>query len=376
MISNASRAARTAVMITLVTTVAACGLPRSGPTKGEIFAGSIQEGGDSYIFNVTPQVNRIISKPDGFGFSSSFLNASQVGPDTISSGDKLTLTVFENVRDDPLLGNTGQRVSALTEVQVDGSGSIFVPYAGRIRAAGQTPEALRQSITTALQSQTPDPQVLVQRVAGDGATVSVTGTAGAAGVYPIGQPTRTLLRALSLAGGVSSEPAATVVRVTRGDQSGQIPLQDLYENPDLDIALRNGDVITVERDRRRFTSLGATGQSVIPFEQAKLSALEALAQVGGLQTNLSDPRGVFVFRNEPASTVRNLTGRPDIAGPQRVAYVLDLTEPSGLFEARDFQIQDGDTIYVTEAPFAQWTKTVQAILGTTNAATSVSNVGQ
>lgn len=376
MISNASRAARTAVMITLVTTVAACGLPRSGPTKGEIFAGSVEQGGDSFIFNVTPQVNRIISAPDGFGFSPSFLNASQVGPDTISSGDKLTLTVFENVRDDPLLGNTGQRVSALTEVQVDGTGSIFVPYAGRIRAAGQTPEALRQSITNALQSQTPDPQVLVQRVAGDGATVSVTGTAGAAGVYPIGQPTRTLLRALSLAGGVTSEPAATVVRVTRGDQSGQIPLQDLYENPDLDIALRNGDVITVERDRRRFTALGATGQAVIPFEQAKLSALEALAQVGGLQTNLSDPRGVFVFRNEPASTVRTLTGRPDIASAQRVAYVLDLTEPSGLFEARDFQIRDGDTIYVTEAPFAQWTKTVQAILGTTNAATSVSTVGQ
>lgn len=376
MISNASRMARTAIMITLVTTVAACGLPRSGPTKGEIFAGSVQEGGDSFIFNVTPQVNRIISAPNGFGFSSGFLNAAQVGPDTISSGDKLSLTVFENVRDDPLLGNTGQRVSTLTEVQVDGTGAIFVPYAGRIRASGQTPEALRQSITNALQSQTPDPQVLVQRVAGDGATVSITGTAGAAGVYPIAQPSRTLLRALSLAGGVTSEPSATVVRVTRGDQSGSIPLQDLYENPNLDIALRNGDVITVERDRRRFTALGATGQQVVPFERAQLSALEALAQVGGLQSNLADPRGVFIFRNEPASTVRTLTGRPDIAGTQRVAYVLDLTEPSGLFEAREFEIRDGDTVYVTEAPFAQWTKTVQAILGTTNAANSVSNVGR
>ncbi|WP_128254431.1 polysaccharide biosynthesis/export family protein [Falsirhodobacter deserti] len=374
--SNAVRLARGAILVTLMTTVAACGLPRSGPNKKEIFAGSVQNGGDSFIFTVTPQVNRIINDPTNFGFSSAFRSAAEVGPDTISSGDTLTLTIFENVRDDPLLGNSGQRVSSLSEVQVAGDGFIFVPYAGRIRAAGQTPEALRQSITNALQNQTPDPQVLVQRVAGDGATVSVTGTAGAAGIYPLAQPSRTLLRVLSLAGGSVDEPSATVVRVTRGNQTGTVRLQDLYDNPSLDIALRNGDVITVERDRRRFIALGATGQSVVPFEQAEMSALEAIAQVGGLQTNLADPKGVFVFRDEPAETVRQLTGRTDIVGSQRVAYVLDLTQPSGMFQARDFRVQDRDTIYVTEAPFAQWTKTVQAILGTTNAANSVTRVGR
>jgi hypothetical protein len=30
-------------------------------------------------------------------------------------------------------------------------------------------------------------------------------------------------------------------------------------------------------------------------------------------------------------------------------YVLDLTEPDGMFNARDFAIRDGDTVYVTEA---------------------------
>ncbi|WP_442900716.1 polysaccharide biosynthesis/export family protein [Falsirhodobacter sp. 20TX0035] len=374
--SQTKRVVRMAVMITLVTTVAACGLPRSGPTKREIYAGSVSRGGDAFIFDVTPQVNRVISSPDNLGFSSSFANAGVVGADTISAGDTLTLTVYENVRDDPLLGNGGQRVSSLNEMQVDGDGFIFVPYAGRIRAAGQTPESLRQLVTNALQNQTPDPQVLVQRVAGDGATVSVTGTAGAAGIYPLAQPSRTLLRVLSAAGGVASEPTATIVRVTRGGRTEAVRLQDLYDNPALDIALRNGDRITVERDRRQFTALGATGQQVVPFERANLSALEAIAQVGGLQTNLADPKGVFVFRNETARTVQALTGRPDLVGMQRVAYVLNLTEPSGMFEARDFQVQDGDTIYVTEAPFAQWTKTVQAILGTSNAVTSVSNVGQ
>jgi crotonobetainyl-CoA:carnitine CoA-transferase CaiB-like acyl-CoA transferase len=33
-----------------------------------------------------------------------------LGSDSISPGDKLGLTVFENVKDDPLLGNTGQQI--------------------------------------------------------------------------------------------------------------------------------------------------------------------------------------------------------------------------------------------------------------------------
>ena len=53
--------------------------------------------------------------------------------------------------------------------------------------------------------------------------------------------------------------------------------------------------------------------------------------------------------------------------------MLDLTEPTGLFEARDFQIRDGDTLYVTEAPFVQWQKTLGAITGTAGAADNLAS---
>ncbi len=33
--------------------------------------------------------------------------------------------------------------------------------------------------------------------------------------------------------------------------------------------------------------------------------------------------------------------------------------PTGVFLARDFVIRDGDTVYVTEAPFVQWQKTIE-----------------
>ena len=371
-----TRGARSLALLALCATVAACGLPRSGPNKREIFAGSVLREGDAFIVTVNPRVTRATSVMPALGFSDAFRNAGKVGSDTINPGDVLTLTIFENVKDDPLLGNTGQRVSQLTEMQEDGSGFIFVPYAGKIKAAGQTPDGLRDTITKKLDSQTPDPQVTVQRLAGDGQTVSVSGMVGGQGVYPIERPTRTLSAMIAKAGGVAIEPAVAVVRVTRGNQTGQVWMQDLFENPGLDIALRGGDQIVVERDQRAFTALGATGaQSLVPFESQTLSAIEAIAQVGGLNTSVADPKGVFVFRNEPSAVANAVLGRNDLRGDQRMVYVLDLTQPTGMFEARDFLIRDGDTLYVTEAPFTQWTKTIQAITGTAGAANSLASVG-
>ncbi len=371
-----SRAAKAAALVVLVMGAASCGLPRPGPNKAEIFQGSVLKEGDAFIVSVNSRVTRATSVTPALGFSSAFQNAGVIGSDTISPGDTLGLTIFENVRDDPLLGNTGQRVSALTEVQVDGQGFIFVPYAGRVKASGQTPDGLRQAITRKLDTQTPDPQVLVQRLAGDGSAISVQGAVGASGVYPIERPTRTLSAMVARAGGVTIEPEVAVIRVTRGDQTGRVWLQDLYANPALDIALRPGDRIVVERDSRVFVALGATGvQNRVPFESQTLSAIEAIAIVGGLNTSLADPTGVFVFRNEPAEIANAVLGRNDLRGDQRMVYVLDLTQPTGMFEARDFIIRDGDTVYVTEAPYVQWQKTLTAITGTAGAADSVTAVG-
>lgn len=369
-----TRGATALALVAVVAVVGACGLPRSGPNKAEIYKGSVLKEGDAFIVTVNARVTRATAVTPALGFSSAFQNAGVVGSDVISPGDVLGLTIFENVKDDPLLGNTGQRVSALTEIQVDGQGFIFVPYAGKIKAAGQSPDSLRQLITRKLDTQTPDPQVQVQRVAGDGSTVVVSGAAGAQGVYPIERPTRTLSSMLARAGGVTIPPEVALIRVTRGATSGKVWLLDLYANPALDIALRPGDQITVEQDTRKFVALGATGaQSLVPFETQTLSAIEAIATVGGLNTSTADPTGVFVFRNEPAEIANAVLGRNDLIGDQRMVYVLDLTQPTGMFEARDFLIRDGDTVYVTEAPFVQWSKTLSAITGTTGAATALTD---
>jgi polysaccharide export outer membrane protein len=369
-----SRGATALSLVALLLGTASCGLPRSGPNKAEIYQGSVLQGGDAFIVSVNPQVTRATSVVPSLGFSSSFLNAGVMGSDIISPGDVLSLTVFENVKDDPLLGNTGQRVSALSTVQVDGEGFIFIPYAGRIKAAGQTPEGVRDAITRKLDPQTPDPQVTVSRVAGDGSAVTVAGAVAGQGNYPIDRAARTLTAMVSKAGGVTIPPAVAVVRVTRGNRSETVWLEDLYANPALDIALRPGDQIVIEQDSRSFVALGATGaQNRVPFTSQTLSALEAIATVGGLNSNLADPTGVFVLRNEPAAIANAVLGRTDLQGAQRMVYVLDLTQPTGMFEARDFLVRDGDTVYVTEAPFVQWNKTLGAITGSAAGVDSVAS---
>ncbi|MGC9420404.1 MAG: polysaccharide biosynthesis/export family protein [Rhodovulum sp.] len=370
-----SRGARALALLALAATVSACGLPRSGPNKREIYQGSVQKQGDAFVVAVNDRVTRATAVTPAIGFPPEFRGAGLVTSDIIRNGDVLGLTIYENV-DDGLLAQAGGNAAALSEVQVDDAGFIFIPYAGRIRAAGNTPERLRQIITEKLDAQTPDPQVIVRRMAGDGATVSVVGGVAGQGVYPIQRPNRTLTGMLATAGGISIPPEVARITVLRGNKRGEVWFQDLYDQPEIDIALRNGDRILVERDTRAFTALGAMGaQRRVPFETQSLSAIEAIAQVGGLNSGLADPTGVFVIRNESEEIARMVLGRDDLIGAQRLVYVLDLTSTNGMFLARDFAIRDSDTVYVTEAPFVQWTKTLNAITGTASTAQTLDAIG-
>lgn len=368
------RWARPIAVLAALAVVSSCGLPQVGPNKKQIFAGSVQNEGDAFIVSVNDRVTRATAVTPALGFSNAFKNAAQLGSDTIRPGDVLGITVYENV-DDPLLGVEGAPATLLEEVQVDGAGFIFIPYAGRIKAAGNTPDAIRRIITNKLGDQTPDPQVEVRRAAGDGSTVSLIGSVGAQGVYPIERPTRSLATMMARAGGVTIEPEIAQITVIRGKQRGKIWFQDLYDHPELDIALRGGDRILIEEDTRSFTALGATGgQARVPFESQNLSALEGIAQVGGLNAATADPTGVFIFRNEPQEIAEQVLGRNDLQGAQRMVYVLDLTQPNGMFMARDFVIRDGDTLYVTEAPFTQWSKVISAITGTASSASGLTSL--
>lgn len=368
------RAKPMALAMALVVGLTGCTLPRSGPTSSEIFAAARSDELGVHVVEVNPSIAAATRFVETLGFGPELVNAGTVSPDTISPGDRLAVTVWENV-DTGLLAGVGQRVTAVEEIQVDQGGAVFMPYVGRVQAGGRTPEALRGDITAALAAQTPDPQVEVRRVAGDGATVTVLGGVNTPGVYPIESPTLRLSAMLARAGGVALVPDVAQVKLERRGATGRVWLQDLYDNPRYDIALRSGDRIIVEEDRRAFTALGATGtQARVPFNKRELSAVEAIAAAGGLDGRSADPTGVFIFREERADIANRVLGRSDLVGPQRMAYVLNMTRADGLFAAGEFVIRDEDTVYITEAPFAAWSRVLGVATTAIGIAGSVSAI--
>lgn len=372
-VRSPSRASWLALAV-FVAGVGACTAPRPGPSINEIFAGSVMREGDAFVVAVGDRVNRAANVTSALGFSDALRDAALLGGDTIRVGDTVAVTVYENVPEG-LMTNFETRGAVLQELQVDDDGYIYVPFAGRIRAAGQSPEGLRSTIARQLDEQTPDPQVYVSRESGDGASVSVVGAVSAQGVYPIQRNTRRLTAMLAQAGGTSIPVSNAQVTVSRGSVTDRVWLEDLFNHPELDIAMRGGDRILVDQDPRRFTVLGATGtQSLIPFETPTITAIEALAQVGGLDPTRADPTGVFVFRDEPAEIASEVLGQDDVAGDQRIIYVLDLTAPNGMFLARDFQIRDGDTVYVTEASAVTWNRLISTLSGTLGATGSAVSI--
>ena len=77
---------------------------------------------------------------------------------------------------------------------------------------------------------------------------------------------------------------------------------------------------------------------------------------------------------EPEHIARKVLGRNDLHGSQRFIYLLDLTSPNGVFLARDFGIRDEDTVYVTEAPYNQFTKVLNAIVAPASTAASIDSL--
>jgi polysaccharide export outer membrane protein len=353
----------------------ACGLPRSGPYFGEITSDKQLADYGFNVLDVTPEVTRITRVNEASGFTVNFIQASPENTSTVAKGDVLAITVWENI-DEGLLNPAGVGATPLPNSVVDEQGRVFVPYVGLIQAAGRTLNQVREIIRSRLAEKTLNPQVDVFPVDPKGRQISIQGSVSAPGIYPIDTPSKHILAMIAKAGGVSLDPEIVRLKLRRGNVQAQIWLQDLYDDPRNDVHLRNGDAIIAERDRRIFTALGAvSGPSTIPFPQRDVSVITALGTVGGLNDGAADPTGLFLFREETEEIARRLMPDKEITGPQRVAYILDLTQPSGLFLARDLYMRDGDTLYVTTAPFVRFRTILGAVAPLINFGGSVRNLG-
>ena len=345
-----------------VALAAGCGLPRSGPYYEDIVTEETKGVGEDPGFDliaVTPTVVAASNIDERLGFDLSLVEARPERVSILGVGDLVQVTIWER-GENGLFSELGGP-TALTAV-IEESGQIYLPYIGKVRASGRTVDGLRSAIRTMLEEKTLDPQVEVKRETGDSKSITITGTAGVAGIVPIERTNKSLLSLLASAGFAVDDPEVVRVVVRRGPLQGEIWLSELFSNPSYDIPVRAGDVIFLNNDTRFFRSFGAVGQARVAFPTRDISVLDAMALVGGLQAGRSDPSGVFVFRTEPPEVAVQVSERATLDQPRNVAYLLDLTKGDGFFLADNMQMRNGDVLYVTDAPFTRF-QTIAAAIG-------------
>jgi polysaccharide export outer membrane protein len=344
------------------------------------------------LVGVTDAVARAVSQPAGrAGFAERFGGGEPVGM-VIGRGDTVSIAVWEappatlfgagfvaNASAWSVGGNPEtSRPSDIGEQMVNGQGRINMPFAGSVPAAGFTPEQVAAQIEARLAGKAHQPQVIVRITRNQAASATVVGEVNQSLRLPLTAHGERLLDALAAAGGTRQPTSKVMLRLSRGDLTGAMPLDDVIRDPRQNIVLRSGDVVTALYQPFTFTVLGATGRNEeIAVEAQGISLAQALARAGGLQDQRANPQGVFVFRFEdpamlPAGLMRTQGSRFETKVP--VIYQIDLRDPASLFVAQDFVIRDKDLVYVANAPMADLLKFTALVSSVVYPAVSVSAV--
>ena len=304
-------------------------------------------------------------------FSDAFAGADS-GVQTIGNGDGLEIsiweappaTLFATTTTDTRGAISGTRATTLPDQMVNSDGYISVPFAGRIKAGGESLQAVEAEIVRRLTGKANQPEVFVRLSRNLSSNVTVIGEVTNSLRVPITASGERLLDALAAAGGVRQPVNKMTIQLTRDGSVFAMPLDSIIRDPKQNVMLARGDVVTAMFQPLSFTTLGATGKNEeINFEAQGISLAQALARTGGLRDERSDPQGVFIFRFEPASALA-WPKQPVMTtadGKVAVIYRIDLRDPASFFVAQTFQVNNKDLLYVSNAPVAELQKFLNVV---------------
>ena len=289
-------------------------LPSSGPTTKAI----IEEAPVSprmtgiQVVDVNDTVARKLLAGRKQKLFSETLTASTRQGFVVGAGDVLEVSVWEappatlfgSSSSDVRGGPAASRVTALPEQMVGSEGSIMVPFVGQIPVVGLTLQQIEREVEKQLKGLANQPQVMVRLLRNATLNVTVVGEVTTSARVPLTPRGERLLDALAAAGGVKQPVSKMTLQVTRGSSVHSLPLDTIIRDPNQNIVLQPGDVITAIHQPLSFTILGATGKNEeINFEAQGISLSQALARAGGLNDARADATGVFLFRFEEAAAL-------------------------------------------------------------------------
>ncbi len=360
----------------LVVSLSSCdSLPSAGPTVSEVTTAAkpTVSGGTRFaLVDVDPNIVAKMEAWTAVSMQGTFGRQGPVSTQVIGVGDSVQVVIWEaaagglfsapaNDRIGP-----GSRSAIIPEQAVGPGGDITVPYAGRIRVAGRTPQQVEQAIVEALTGKAIEPQALVTVTRNVANTVTVVGEVTGGARVPLTTRGDRILDVVASAGGTKAAAHETYVTLVRGNRSVRIPMQAVLSDPAENVYVRPGDVISVAREQQTFTSAGATGQNaVVPFEAMGITLDQAIARAGGLNDRRADPSGVFVIRFERPEDYDELGfRRPDPSALTQVPviYRVNMRDPNSFFMARRFPIRNKDILFVSDAPSMELQKAMTVLL--------------
>ena len=207
-------------------------------------------------------------------------------------------------------------------IRIESDGSLNLPLVGRVEAGGLTSRQLETVIAARLRTFVEQPEVSIDVAEQRSQPISVLGAVKTPGVHQLRGP-KTLLEALSIAGGVEQDAGYTV-RIERHLDQGALPLAGAQADPTgqfsvaevnledvLDgkhaagaLIVKPNDVITVPRARLIYVIGEVKRSGGFPLhEKQNISVLQALALAEGL-TRTAGLSGARVLRNNPATGQR------------------------------------------------------------------------
>lgn len=229
-----------------------------------------------------------------------------------------------------LLG-TGDQISVsaleLDEIskgpyRLDDGGGVNIPLAGRIEAAGLSVSQLEAEIVSRLKTYQLRPQVSVSIVQFRSQPISIIGAVNNPGVHHL-EGTKTLVEALSLAGGLRGDVGSTI-KVTRRLAQGRIPLANAVDdssgefsvaevkvktildarNPRENVYVKPDDVISVPRAEMIYVvgEVERSGGFTLSDDES-MTVLQAVSLAGGLKS-LASPRTATILRYSPGAPKR------------------------------------------------------------------------
>lgn len=352
------------------TALGGCGfIPMSGPASSDVQS----QNSATLPFAVVKldsNVVQVLQKYEPKDLPGIFSDSSPPARIRFGIGDIVSVTIFEAAAGGLYVpfeaGVRPGNYINLPDQPIDNDGTISVPYAGMIQAAGRTNAQVQEDILQRIKKRAIDPQVVVTASQQRSSLISVFGEVRTPVRFPMpasGAQDR-ITDAITRAGGISGAGWETWVVLERGGKRATVPFANLVHWPSNNIFVLPGDRIYLYREPMKFLAFGATGQQgEFNFDAWRISLAQAVAKAGGLLDFQADPGSVFLYRREPRAVAEQLGVDGSRFGGDFIPIVLKVSfqDPAGYFLATKLQMRPFDVIYVANAPQVDVTKVLNFV---------------